>query len=119
MLLLYGSATIGATVHIHYCMNKFTGISFIEKKNAVCNNCGMPKDKGAGCCHDECKQLKLSTDQLTNPASQMPDVCFTAVVAPFITGVVKIPVAYLVEKVSHAPPGALQKIYMQNNAWRI
>jgi len=121
MLLLYGSAAIGATVHIHYCMNKLTGISFVERKNAVCSNCGMPKTKAHGCCREECKQIKLYADQLTSPVYEAANVLSHAVVTPFIINTIVLPkVSAVVENTSHAPPGLQkQKLYLKNNVWLI
>lgn len=63
LLLIYGSTSVGATIHMHYCMNEFVGWNLWhgDKKNK-CGKCGMKEKKG-GCCKEEQKQLKLSTDQ--------------------------------------------------------
>lgn len=60
LLVLYSASTIGATINMHYCMNKFAGYSFKEIKKEKCPKCGM---KNTGCCKDEKKQIKLSADQ--------------------------------------------------------
>ncbi len=60
LLALYSAATIGATINMHYCMNKFAGYSFKEIKKDKCPKCGM---KNTGCCKDEKKQIKLTADQ--------------------------------------------------------
>jgi hypothetical protein len=60
LLVLYSAATIGATINMHYCMNKFAGYSFKEIKKDKCPKCGM---KNTGCCKDEKKQIKLTADQ--------------------------------------------------------
>ena len=62
LLIIYGSATIGATAHLHYCMDEFVGWSLFHEKDNKCGKCGM-KEKGKdGCCKDEHKNLKLKTD---------------------------------------------------------
>ncbi|MEN9697756.1 MAG: hypothetical protein RLZ56_1177 [Bacteroidota bacterium] len=60
LLLVYGSSAIGATIHVHYCMNQFSGWSFSAEKKEQCPKCGM---KNTGCCKDEKKQIKLSSEQ--------------------------------------------------------
>ncbi len=66
LLIIYGSTSVGATVHMHYCMNEFVGWNFWHAgKESKCSKCGM-KEKEGGCCKDEHKQLKLSTDQNYN-----------------------------------------------------
>jgi hypothetical protein len=60
LLVLYSASTIGATINMHYCMNKFAGFSFKEVKKDKCPKCGM---KNTGCCKDEKKQIKLTLDQ--------------------------------------------------------
>lgn len=59
-MVLYSASTIGATINMHYCMNKFAGWSLISKKKDKCPKCGMIN---TGCCKDEKKQIKLSLDQ--------------------------------------------------------
>lgn len=121
MLLLYGSAAIGATLHIHYCMNKVTGISLATNKNTACNTCGMPKTKAHGCCREECKQLKLSADQQLNQAYTSDDIFLPAVITPVASvAEAKLTTTILVEKICHAPPGlSRQKLYIKNNVWLI
>ncbi len=66
LLVIYGSTSLGATIHMHYCMNEFVGWNLWhgDQKNK-CGKCGMKEKKG-GCCKEEQKQLKLSTDQNHN-----------------------------------------------------
>jgi hypothetical protein len=54
LLVLYSASTIGATINMHYCMNKFAGYSFKEVKKDKCPKCGM---KNTGCCKDKKKQI--------------------------------------------------------------
>lgn len=122
MLMLYGAVTIGATVHIHYCMGSFTGISFVDSKNAVCNTCGMAKDKAHGCCREECKQFKVAADQLlTNNVYTGEDANTYAILPPATHYTVqRPPLNTAVEPISHAPPNRqYYKLYLQHNIWRI
>ncbi|MES2648139.1 MAG: hypothetical protein V4717_14780 [Bacteroidota bacterium] len=62
VLLVYSSTTIGATVHLHYCMNEFAGWDlFHDEKDNACGKCGMKEKKG-GCCKDEHQQIKIDDD---------------------------------------------------------
>jgi hypothetical protein len=63
-LVVYGFASIGATLHTHYCMGEYVGTTLVENKNSKCGKCGMKEDaKKKGCCKDEHKEFKLKVDQ--------------------------------------------------------
>lgn len=65
-LVTYGLTSIGATIHMHYCMNEFVGWNlWHSEKDKKCSKCGMMENKG-GCCKDEHKQIKISADQNNN-----------------------------------------------------
>jgi hypothetical protein len=61
LLMIYGSATMGTTVHLHYCMNKMVGWSLVDNQDHKCHSCGM--EKKGGCCKDSKAQIKLAADQ--------------------------------------------------------
>lgn len=61
-LITYGFTTIGATIHLHYCMNKFVGAGLWHSNNNKCGKCGMIEKDKKGCCKDEHKQIKLKSD---------------------------------------------------------
>jgi hypothetical protein len=63
--VLYMGAATGATVHLHYCMNKLVSLGLIKKENGKCSRCGMKEGKDC-CCKDEQKLIKLSTDHKTS-----------------------------------------------------
>ena len=65
---VYLSSTVGATVHLHYCMDKLVNWSLNDEGNK-CKNCGMEKD--GGCCKDENKFVKNSLDQRAAGAIQL------------------------------------------------
>ncbi len=121
MLLLYGSATMGATVYMHYCMNKLTGISFWSSNGKQCSNCGMFKERSHGCCKDECKQLRMQADQhLATIASDVHHFNCMPNLQPVVNMLMPAQGIITVTQVSHAPPGKpLQKLYLKNNVWRI
>lgn len=61
LMVIYGSATMGATVHLHYCMDEFVGWSLLHNENEECGKCGMKENK-TSCCKDEHKHFKLKAD---------------------------------------------------------
>ena len=66
-LMIYAFTSVGATVHMHYCMGNFVESSLTENKNATCKKCGMKEVANKkGCCKDEVKEYKLKLDQNTN-----------------------------------------------------
>ncbi len=71
---LYICASSGATLQMHYCMDKLVdwSIGHNDEKNS-CNNCGMEKDGSEknACCKDEQKQLKIEKDQKTAVAFEL------------------------------------------------
>ncbi|HWB25520.1 MAG TPA: hypothetical protein VG738_08560 [Chitinophagaceae bacterium] len=122
LMLLYGSATIGATVHIHYCMNRVTGSSIWNDNSNACTNCGMPKNKSHGCCHDECKQLKLCADQqLSSTSCTLSNGLQQATVPYYCNNAgFRLPPVVIVTTISYTPPGKnRQSLYIQNCTLRI
>ena len=73
LAILYLGTSIGATVHLHYCMDKLVAWDLGDKEdNKACPYCGMAKTSTAdehcgsdskGCCKDEQKQVKIEKDQ--------------------------------------------------------
>lgn len=62
-MFIYGVTTVGATVHLHFCMDKFVGWDLSHSQNSTCSKCGMKESATKkGCCKDEEKQLKIDTD---------------------------------------------------------
>ena len=60
LLIVYAGSAIGTTINMHYCMNKISDWSFSSKKKDKCAKCGMSNN---GCCKDEKKEIKISSDQ--------------------------------------------------------
>jgi hypothetical protein len=59
------ASAMGATLHIHYCMNELVGSSFIQHEEHKCGKCGMTKKQQGGCCKDEHKTIKTGDHQLS------------------------------------------------------
>lgn len=66
LALSYLCLSTGITVHTHYCMGELVGSSFIEQdEDHHCSHCGMDKKSSKnGCCKDEHKIIKSTTDQV-------------------------------------------------------
>ena len=76
LAFVYLSSSMGATIHLHYCMGKLSSWSLIDHESKNCEECGMVK-KTAGtmcmaakknCCRDEHKQIKSNQDQKSYPS---------------------------------------------------
>lgn len=87
LTLLYLSASMGATIHLHYCMGKLFSWSLADKDSKNCGECGMPK-KGIsghcmsfkdGCCKDSSAHFQLAKDQKTTETTYtFPTLSFVA-----------------------------------------
>jgi hypothetical protein len=110
LMLIYGAATMGATVHQHYCMNELVGWSLWHSDNDECGRCGMKADK-TGCCKDEHQHFKLKTDhQNAAAAAQVTDVPAPAIITPIpgfnFQASYKVTESY---SPCHAPPDIVRK----------
>jgi len=121
---LYISTSSGATLQMHYCMDKLVdwSIGHNDEKN-TCNNCGMEKDgKGKkGCCKDEQKQLKIEKDQKTVAAFELTLSLATAIPVSYpVYNFVGIPSVTEQFPLSNAPPRSPQlAAYIRNCTFRI
>lgn len=76
LTFVYLSTSMGATIHLHYCMGKLASWGLIDHESKNCMQCGMAKQKSAaqcmtakmGCCKDEHKQIKTDSDQKLFPS---------------------------------------------------
>jgi hypothetical protein len=97
LLVIYGVTTVGATIHIHYCMNKRVGWDLCLGKSRECPTCGMDKAKSNGCCRDEVKCIQVRSEH-QQPAivDPVPDFDGTAILQPLV--------AYSFTNLSITPP---------------
>ena len=102
---------MGATVHLHYCMNKFVGWSLFHGKDDTCGKCGMTEKDKEGCCKDEHQHFKLTTDHQKGNASQL--VSFNAtpgLINPVINFTIhSCATVSETDPASHAPPAINRK----------
>jgi hypothetical protein len=76
LAFVYLSTSMGATIHLHYCMGKLASWGLINHENKNCEGCGMVKNKTAShsmtakmdCCRDEHKEIKTDKDQKLFPS---------------------------------------------------
>ena len=76
LAFVYLSSSMGATIHLHYCMGKLASWGLINHENKNCEGCGMVKNTTAShsmaakmdCCRDEHKQIKTDKDQKLFPS---------------------------------------------------
>jgi hypothetical protein len=76
LAFVYLSSSMGATIHLHYCMGKLASWGLIDHENKNCVQCGMVKKTltpqcmaaKMGCCKDEHKQIKTDKDQKLFPS---------------------------------------------------
>ena len=124
LAVLYLSSSIGATVHLHYCMDKLIGWNLEHSKIDRCSICGMgkiKKQKTKGCCKDEYKQFKLQNDQKAATSYQSIQLSSVAILTNFfITPSVNLPSVAEENPLSHAPPGSEGiPLYIRNKVFRI
>ena len=76
LAFVYLSSSMGATIHLHYCMGKLASWGLIDHERTNCAQCGMVKKTSPShrmtakmdCCRDEHKQIKTDKDQKLSPA---------------------------------------------------
>lgn len=93
LAFVYISSSIGASIHMHYCMGKLADWSIGHNDSKICGNCGMEKanEKNDGCCKDKHKFVKGNTDQKTAEAD-FQLILLTSVALP--ASFVEIPLPY-------------------------
>ena len=76
LAFVYLATSMGATIHLHYCMGKLTSWGLIDHESKNCAQCGMVKQSSASqsltakmdCCKDEHKQIKTDNEQKQFPS---------------------------------------------------
>jgi len=86
LAVVYLATSVGATIHLHYCMGKLVGWSIAHKQSSSCSNCGMPKVQDGtedSCCKDQSRHVKNDNDQKAfDNARQVKTLQFKTVYAP-------------------------------------
>ncbi len=76
LAFVYLSTSMGATIHLHYCMGKLASWGLIDHESKNCTECGMVKNTSPSrgisekmdCCRDEHMQIKIDKDQKLFPS---------------------------------------------------
>ena len=119
LAFLYISTSVGATVHVHYCMGKLAGweLGLAETKN--CDKCGMQKSlqKQNGCCNDESRLIQNNTDQrITEPAFNFTQSVTVATPVSFFE--LPAPVIFSIVTANYGvhspPPVSTVAVYIRN-----
>lgn len=70
LTIFYFGISTGATLQVHYCMGKVVDFDLVNKNADHCHKCGMKKTNCTkGCCHDEQKVIKITSDQNSTDAA--------------------------------------------------
>jgi|SRR5215204_1038560 len=118
--VFYLASSVGATVHLHYCMDKLINWSLLNSDGDKCDKCGMKKDDG--CCKDENKFVKNNVDQkVAESAIQLIQIVTVATPTAFIYASENYFSSLIQEcPISHAPPRSNGVgIYILNSVFRI
>ena len=122
LALVYLTVSIGATVQLHFCMDKLIGWSLTNKTPEKCGKCGMSKQGHKGCCHDEQKVIKVTKDQKSNESSS--SFLINNSLQPYqnitASNILYLPYGAALNPNSHAPPPGKQvAIFIYNCVFRI
>ena len=120
LAVFYLASTVGATVHLHYCMDRFINWSLLNSDGDKCDKCGMEKD--GGCCKDENKFVKNNVDQkVAEPAVQLTQMAAIATPVDLIYTSEQYFSSLIQEyPISNAPPRSNGVgIYILNSVFRI
>lgn len=101
---IYLMMSSGVAMEVHYCMGKKAGVDLYKTSESKCGKCGMKEKKG-GCCRDEHKFYKLSTDHKNVSADLSLKVPVAAAEQVFFHYQYFLPVALAPVPQAHAPPG--------------
>lgn len=130
LAVIYLSTSMGATVHLHYCMGKLFSWGLTDKDSKICGQCGMPKNSKSGhcmavkdgCCKDKHVQIKLNKDQkATETAYQFSALLFIALPGT----ATMLPDLYVASYIvgyptTNAPPNPNKvPVFLRNRAFRI
>jgi hypothetical protein len=130
LAVLYLSTSMGATVHLHYCMGKLAAWTLQEpsgKDGSMCGMTKMPASNGCSltkkdCCRDEYHQIRTGKDQkpgsfafeiirLAAVSAELPD---PAVIVPYISSV-----ALTLPAVNGPPIDTGVPVFLRNCNFRI
>ncbi len=124
LAFIYMGTSVGATMHLHYCMGKLADWSLSAVEVTSCPECGMEKEllKAKGCCSDEQQMIKMAADQKAAQSSFQAINFFDVALPAALVEVPQVHIASITEAnpVGNAPPDAAGvPIYIRNRDFRI
>lgn len=93
----------GIAMETHYCMGKQAGVEFYKTSESKCRKCGMTEKKG-GCCHDEHRLYKMSSEHKNAAASYINNFAAHSSLIPLFSFNQFIPDGIFVSSVTASPP---------------
>jgi hypothetical protein len=121
ILFAYFTVSTGFVVNLHYCMGSFYSWEVGAQDKKGCDQCGMEKGEGSGCCRDEVKVIKLERDfvQTKISASQflLPALPVTYSFYQLL-GMPKV-LTHTITFSHHSPLLSKQDTYLQHCVFRI
>jgi hypothetical protein len=68
LTIFYSYYSIGATIHVHYCMGELVETSLFGTSDKACGKCGMEKhSENDDCCKDVQVVVKSSENHISSP----------------------------------------------------
>ena len=129
LAFIYLSTSIGATVHLHYCMGKLISWGLIYKEGKNCATCGMAKKTNdtkcvtakMGCCKDEHKQIKTEKDQKLIQSELQITFLSSETVVDHFQALADFSISSLSTEYpnTNAPPLCKVPVYLLNRNFRI
>jgi hypothetical protein len=98
LAVIYLGTTYGATIHLHYCMDRLVNWSLREENTGKCSNCGMQKEgeRPDDCCKDQHSQVKIENDQkLPEAVSEGIDVVSVVSTSSFFETFYNCPISLI------------------------
>ncbi len=121
LALVYLTVSSGATVNLHYCMDKLMSWDLSHKSEGKCGTCGMEKAGHKGCCKDVHKVIQVEKDQKVSESAFQFLTISSDAVAVYTDLPLIYPSSTVIENpTAHAPPrlGAVP-IFILNCNFRI
>lgn len=123
LAIMYMAAATGASINIHYCMDKMIGAEWGNSNGDDCGKCGMEKSSSKdNCCKEEQKLVKIDLDQKTADASiQLVKIAATAIQIHYVE-LPQVKLSSITEEdpTSNAPPEGMPiALYKRNCTYRI
>jgi hypothetical protein len=79
---IYLTFSVGATVHLHYCMGEFVKISLSDTNSGSCAKCGMDTHAADNdCCKDVQVSAKISDAHYSTPVNHTFEYPYALIVS--------------------------------------